>query len=142
MITVRSFVANDLSAFVPIEALEPLDEHNKELLAAMEESELAVTAIKDNVVIGCGGVHPVDEGHGELWFRLSRECLNYKIETVRLIKDGLKIIEENYPFKRLSATIKCCFEQSVNMAERFGFKKMKEVIFEGEQWFIYSKEIS
>ena len=140
MILIRPFKKEDLN-FIPIEALTPVEIDDPELARAMEDSGLSVTGVKDGKVVGCGGVHPVNETTGEVWIRLSQECLNFKIVTLRILKEGMKIIDETYPFEVLTATVKCCFDTSVNLIERFGFKRIKEITQNGEQWFIYSKRI-
>ena len=114
---------------------------DSELAQSIEDSGLAVTGIRNGEIIGCGGVHPVDDIHGELWLRLSRECLKHKIDTLRWLKDGLAIIEETYPFKQLDIAVKCCFEKSIKMIEYLGFKKIQEITHKGKKWFIYSKRV-
>ena len=121
--------------------MTPVDIESEELGIAMEESGLAVTGIKDGKIIGCGGVHPIDEKSGEIWIRLSQECLGYRLGILRLLKAGFKIMEETYPFEVLTATVKCCFGVSVNMIEKFGFERLKEITHKGEQWYIYRKAI-
>ena len=138
---VRPFKVSDLSAFEPLEPLSKSEIDDPELAKAIEDSKLAVTGIRNGVIIGCGGVHPVNDIHGELWLRLSKDCLKHKIDTLLWLKDGLRIIEETYPFKQLDASIKCCFEKSIRMIEYLGFKKTQEVTYDGQQWFIYSKEV-
>jgi len=139
VIYIRPFRVSDLAAFVPIEALTPLEIKDKELAQAIEDSGLAVTGVKNRKIIGCGGVHPINEKTGEVWIRLSQECLDFKIGILRLLKEGMKIMDETYPFEVLTATVKCCFGVSVNMIERFGFERVKKVTKNGARWFIYSK---
>lgn len=140
-IYMRAFKKEDLKAFEPIESLSKDELADPEFAQAVEDSGLAVTAMKDGKPFGCCGVHPVDEVNGELWLRLSKDCLKHKIGTMRWIKEGLKIVEETYPFSQLNASIKCCFEQSIKMIEYLGFKKTQEVIKDGVKWYIYSKRV-
>ena len=109
---------------------------------AIEDSDLSVTGIRDGEVVGCGGVHPIDDFCGELWLRLSKDCLKHKIETLRWLKSGLEIIEETFPFKQLNATVKCDFKQSVRMIEFFGFVAVQELERDGIKWYIYSKRVA
>ncbi len=113
------------------------------LAQAIEDSSLAVTGVRNGKAIGYGGVHPIedDDFNGEVWLRLSPDCLKHKLDTLRWLRDGLKIVEETFPFGQLNATIKCCFGQSIKMIEYLGFKKTQEVIKDGAKWFIYSKRI-
>jgi len=142
LIYVRPFKKEDLLAFNPIEPMAKAEIKDMELAQAIEDSELAVTGVRDGKPIACGGVHPTSQdGLGELWLRLSEDCLSHKIETLRFIKEGLKIIEETYPFEQFTAPIRSCFERSYKMIEYLGFKRVEEVIHEGEQWFIYTKRI-
>lgn len=137
----RTFKASDLSAFVPIEALRPVEIDDPELAKAIEDSGLAVTGVRDGKIIGCGGVHPVDDFLGEAWLRLGKDCLKHKIDTMRWIRDGLKIVEEIYPFKQLNASIRSCFKVSARMVERLGFELVEEKMCDNEKWLIYSKRI-
>jgi hypothetical protein len=141
MIYVRPFKISDFKAFVPIEPFAGPEPVDPEFAQAIEDSGLAVTGIMDGKVIGCGGVHPVNDFHGELWLRLSTDCLKYKYSFARWLKEGLRIIEEDYPFKQLNATIKCCFETSIKMIEHLGFERTQEVEREGQKWFVYSKRV-
>lgn len=138
-IFVRPFVASDLKAFEPMEPLAEPDD--PDFAQAIEDSGLAVTGVRNGKVVGCGGIHPVDDFLGEAWLRLSKDCLKHKIDTMRWIRDGMKIVEEVYPFKQLNAVIKSCFEIGVRMAERLGFELVEEKMFENEKWLIYSKRI-
>ena len=141
MIYIRPFKISDLKAFVPIEPLKESEIKDPELAKAIEDSGLAVTGIRDGKIIGCGGVHPIDDFHGEIWLRLSKDCLKHKIDTMRWLKAGLAIIEETYPFKQLNATIQSCFERSIKMIEYLGFGRTREVTEDDRKWFIYSKRV-
>jgi len=142
LIYVRPFKKEDFLAFEPIEPMAKAEIKDMGLAQAIEDSELAVTGVRDGAVVMCGGVHPIENStHGELWLRLSEDCLEHKLDTIRLIRDGLKIIEETYPFEQLNAVVRCCFEKSVKLVEYLGFKKTQEVTHEDEKWFIYSKRI-
>ena len=136
MIFIRAFKTTDFDAFEPIEKIGLITD--PELAQAIEDSSLAVTGVRNGKVIGCGGVHPVDEFRGEMWLRLSTDCTHFPIETLRWIKEGVKIIEETYPFKQLTAMIKCGFDRSLKLIEHLGFTATG--IEDG--WTIYSKEIN
>ena len=140
-VLVRPFCVSDYTAFVPIEPLTKAEINDTELAQSIEDSGLAVTGIRNGKIVGCGGVHPIDEFHGEMWLRLSEDCLRHKIDTLRWLKCGMKIIEETYPFKQLNATINCCFERSIKMVEWLGFGLTEEIIDNGKKWLIYSKRV-
>ncbi len=143
-IYIRPFKKEDFEAFDPIEPMLESGIKNPEFVQAIEDSKLAVTGVRNGKVFGCAGVHPVkdDDFNGEMWLRLSPDCLNHKLDTLRWIRDGLVIVEETFPFSQLNATIKCCFEQSMKMMEYLGFTKTQEVEHEGMKWAIYSKRIA
>lgn len=132
---IRPFKKSDLGAFEPIE--EGISRFNPELAQAIEDSGLSVTGLREGKIVGCGGVHPIDDEQGEIWLRLSEDCLKYKLDTLRWLSDGLKIIEETYPFKQINATIKCGFEQSIKLAKFLGFVQTRA----GQEWNIYSKRV-
>jgi len=140
-IYIRPFKASDFDAFVPIEPLGMNELNDPVLAKAIEDSNLAVTGIRNGEIIGCGGVHPVDDFHGELWLRLSKTCVEHPIDTLNWLKSGLKIIEETYPFKQLNAAIYACYSKGLKLIEYLGFKKVQEVFYKDKQWFIYSKRI-
>jgi len=141
MIYIRKFKTSDFNEFVPLEPLPNDEIYDPEFAQAIEDSELAVTGVRDGKVVGCGGVHPIDKDNGEMWLRLSEDCLNYKIDTLRWVRDGFEIIEKTYPFKQLSASVRCCFDQSIKLVEYLGFVKTEMRMHKGRPWFIYSKRI-
>lgn len=126
-IFVRPFRATDLAAFVPIEPMGIDELKDPKLAQAIEDSKLAVTGIRNGRIIGCGGVHPIptDSEQGELWLRLSEECLKHKIDTYRWLKSGLKIIEETFPFRQLNAVIQCSYKKGIKLVEHFGFRRVQ-----------------
>lgn len=133
---VRPFKASDLKAFVPLEPLGEDKLAEPKMAKAIEDSGLAVTGIRDGEIVGCGGVHPTkNEEQGEIWFRLSKDCLNHRIDTLRWLKCGLKIIEETYPFKQLNAVILCSYKKGIKLAEHFGFKSVQTK----DDYIIYAK---
>ena len=134
---IRPFQVSDLEAFRPIEPIN--EEFSPELAKAIEDSGLAVTGVGDGKIVGCGGVHPLNEEQGELWFRLSKSCLKHKLDTLRWLRDGLKIIEETFGFRQLNATIKCDFEQSIKLVRYLNFVQTQSLTQDGQKWSIYSK---
>lgn len=141
MIYIRPFKKEDLLAFDPIEPLSLREIKDEEFAQAIEDSKLAITGIRNGEIVGCGGVHPTDDGHGEMWLRLSETCRKFPLDTLRWLKDGMEIVEQTYPFEQLNATIQCCFEKSIRLVEHLGFKRTEEKIYEGKKWLIYSKRI-
>ena len=101
-IYVRPFKKEDLTAF---ESIEPLEETSSEFAQAVEDSGLAITGVRDGTVVGCGGVHPVDDFCGEIWLRLSKNCLEHKLETLKWLRSGLQIIEETFPVSYTHLTL-------------------------------------
>ncbi len=139
---VRAFKVSDLLAFVPIEPLAAKEIKDPELAKAIEDSGLAVTGIRDGEIIGCGGVHPVEDSEdGVIWLRLSRKCMNNPIDTFRWIKSGLKIIEETYPFRQLNATILSKFKRGIKLAEKLGFKQVQTMTEDGRDYIVYAKRV-
>jgi len=136
---VRPFRKSDLSAFEPLEPLMPYERFDSELAQAIEDSDLSVTGVRDGRVIGCGGVHPLGSGQGELWLRLSKSCLKHRLSTLRWLKEGLKIIEEVFPFSQLNAAIRCDFKQGAKLIKFLGFQQTEIKMYEGRRWFIFSK---
>jgi hypothetical protein len=134
---VRQFKKSDLSAFEPIE--EGISKFSPKMAQAIEDSGLAVTGIRDGKIWGAGGVHPIDDEQGELWLRLSKDCLKHRLDTLRWLRDGLKVIEETFGFRQLNATIRCGFEQSIKMIRFMGFVQTQTKTQDGQKWMIYSK---
>lgn len=140
---IRPFKKEDYDAFETIEPIGAVEVQDPEFVQAIEDSGLAVTGIRDGEIVGCGGVHPIEDNdfHGEMWLRLSKSCQDFPIETMRWIKEGMAIIEETYPFKQLNATVKCCFDKSIKMIEYLGFTLTETRKYEGQGWLIYSKRV-
>ena len=139
---VRPFKAKDLKAFKPLERL-PVDDFvdSPELAKAAEKSNLAVTGIRNGKIVGCGGVHPIDDVHGELWLRLSADCVNHKIDTVRWLKCGFDIVCKTFPFRQLNAVIRCDFERGKRLVEWLGLKPVQLMTHEGEKYTVYAKRV-
>ena len=138
-IFIRPFKVPDLTAFDTIESLNSAEINDVELAQAIEDSGLAVTGIRKGRIIGCVGVHPIDEVSGEIWVRLSKECMGFRIETLRLLKEGQKILDETYPFEQLNAVIKPSFRFGIRMAKWLGYKATEKTI---DGYIIYSKRTS
>jgi hypothetical protein len=134
---IRPFKKSDLTAFEPIEQIE--NEFSPEMAQAIEDSGLSVTGIRDGRVVGCGGVHPITKEQGEIWLRLSDDCKKHKLDTIRWLRDGFKIIEETFRFKQINATIRCEFAQSIKLAKLVGFVQTQTKIIDGKKWDIFSK---
>lgn len=141
MIYVRPFRKEDFSAFVPIEPLDVNEAKDPEFVQAIEDSCLAVTGIRNGEIFGCGGCHPLNNEQGELWLRLSKDCLKYKLDTLRWLREGLKIIEEIYPFQQLNAIIRCNFDKSIKLVKFLGFNHTRTITDKGEKWLMFSKLI-
>lgn len=134
---IRPFKKEDLEAFEPIEQIT--SEFSPELAQAIEDSGLSVTGIRNGEIFGTGGIHPIDDEQGELWLRLSKDCLKHRLDTLRWLRDGLKVIEETFGFSQLNATIRCGFEQSVKLVRFLGFVQTQTKTHEGQKWLIFSK---
>jgi hypothetical protein len=135
MILFKDFQVKDLD-FKTVEDISGR-EWSDEFALAVEDSKLAVSGVIGNKVVGCGGVHPIDDFHGELWLRLSEWCLDHKIETIRWLQAGLEIIEKTYPFKQLNASVKEGFCESEKLLKFLGFEDVQ--IKQG--FTIYAKRV-
>ncbi len=136
---VRPFRASDLSAFAPIEPLSTDEIKDSELAKAMEKSNLAITGIRNGKIFGCGGAHPIDDVHGELWLRLSKDCQKHKLDTLRWLKSGFKIIEETFPFKQLNAVIQCNYKNGRKLVEWLGLKQIRFIKKDNKRYAVYAK---
>ena len=139
----REFKVSDYEAFTPIEPLGESEIHDMKFAQAIEDSGLAVTGTRNGEIVGCGGVHPIENEDevGEMWLRLSADCQLFPMDTLRWLKDGLKIIEEVFPFKQLNATISCGFKKSIKMIEYLGFKRVELITTDEQKWAVYSKRV-
>jgi len=138
---IRPFKKSDLGAFEPIEPDTQDKELDPDFAQAIENSGLAVTGLRNGKIFGCGGVHPTSEEQGEIWLRLSKICLQHKIDTLRWLREGLKIIEETFPFRQLNAVIRRDFKQSIKLAKFLGFQQTETKMYEGKKWSIFSKRV-
>jgi hypothetical protein len=140
---VREFKKEDLKAFKTIEQIAEDEEYSDELAQAIEDSHLAITGVRNGKIIGCGGVHPVENNpdHGELWLKLSHDCKKHKIEIIRWLNEGFKIISNVFPFKQLNATLKHDFPESIKLVKFLGLVKTQEFVYDGQKWLIFSKRV-
>lgn len=142
-IYVRPFKQTDLKAFRPIENIKHNEEFSPEMAQVIEDSGLAITGLRNGRIVGCGGIHPLnkEKEQGELWLRLSKECLKYRLDTLRWLREALEIIEETYPFRQLNAAIRSNYSSRVKLVESLGFHKVQSVIYKGKEWFVFSKRV-
>jgi len=63
------------------------------------------------------------EGCGEIWLVLDENTGLSKYETVYFLKEGLKIIEENFGLRRLQARVRANFAGGIRLVEHFGFTR-------------------
>lgn len=137
-IFVRPFKASDLDAFEPVEPITEGDRISPELAEAMEKSDLSVTGIRNGEVVACGGVHPTAVAEqGELWLRLSKVCLEHRMDTLTFLIEGLKIIEKEFPFKQLNAIVRCDFGPSIKLVKFLGFKMIQKK----DEWLVFAKRV-
>jgi len=134
-IYIRPFRASDLGEFVPIEPMKT--DGLQDIAKEIEDSGLAVSGVRNGKVVGCGGVHPVNDEQGELWLRLSSDCLEHRLDTLRWLISGMKIIEDAFPFKQLDLAVLKCFDASIRLVEYLGFKKTQIK----KDHFVYSKRV-
>lgn len=125
MVIVRPFKADDLNEFVPIEPMDKDELKEPKLAKAIEDSGLAITGVKNGKVVGCGGVHPLSDEQGELWLRLSEECLKHRMDTLLWLTDGLEIISETFPFRQLNAVVRKTYKTGIKLVKVFGFKEIQ-----------------
>lgn len=131
---IRPFKKEDLDG---LDAIEGPEMFTDELKQAIEDSGLAATGIKNGKVMGCGGLHPTDMEHAVLWARLSKDCKNHRIESVRFMKAGLEVLESSFSFKQIDAIVKCGFKEGLRLVRFLGFTHTQIV----DGWNIYSKRI-
>jgi len=140
-IYVRPFKKADLNAFKPIENMLDDRKIDPAFAQAIEDSDLSVTGIRNGKVVGCGGVHPVTEEQGEVWLRLSADCLRHRLDTIRWLREGLAIIEKVFPFKQLNAAVRCDFKPAVKLAKFLGFCMTEIRTYKDKRWYIFSKRV-
>lgn len=137
----RPFEKEDLLAIEPIEPISQDKEFSSKMQQVIEDSGLSVTGVKDGKPVICGGVHPLEDDQGEMWLRIGKCCLDYRVSTLRSIQEGLKVIEEAYPFKQLNATIKCSFKAGIRLVKFLGFHLTQTQTHDGVEWLTFSKRV-
>ncbi len=140
LIYIRPFKADDFSAFEPLERIYGEEYDDPKIAKMIEESGLSVTGVAGDVIVGCGGVHPIDENQGELWLRVNKNYAKlHPIELYKWLKAGIRIIEETYPFRQLNAVVKCGYEKGKKFIESFGYKQTQVIKYKNEEHYVYSK---
>ncbi len=139
MIYVRPFKKEDLDGLDSVEGdLAVLGVFDDDLAQVIEESGYSASGIKNGKVVCCGGVHPMSDDHGMLWMRLGSDCLQYKMECIRFVREMLRIFEESFDFKYLESWIRCNFRKAIRLIEFLGFRKTRTE----NEWNIYSKKVA
>lgn len=136
---IRPFKKEDLGA---VGTIEPnLVEFSDAMQQSIEDSGLAVTGTVNGVPIACGGVHPIDDFHGEIWLRLNEWCLRNKKDTLLFLREATQVIENEYPFKQLNVTVKADFKQSVKLVEFLGYERVQEAEHKNQKYYCYAKRV-
>lgn len=118
-----------------------LEEFSDEMQDAIEKSGLAVTGTYKGKPIACGGVHPIDEFHGEIWLRLNPWCLNDRRDTLLFLREAEAVLCKDYPFKQLNATVNAEFKQSLKLIEFLGYSKVEEKVYNNTLYYVYAKRV-
>lgn len=139
-IFVRPFKKEDYYMIDPIEPDTEGRKYKPEFVQAIEESGLSVTGIRNGKVVGSGGVHPMNKEQGELWLQLDKDCLNHRFDTLKWLIEGMKIIEQTYPFNQLFVYI-CNFVTSAKLVKYLGFKLIRVRTVKNDKWLVFSKRI-
>ena len=79
----------------------------------------AVTFIKDDKIIGCGGIHRLWSGVGEAWLILSEHSFECPITIVRQTLRNFKTMINGY--HRIQANVLEGFDRGVQFVNAFGF---------------------
>lgn len=138
MIYIRPFKKEDLDGLDSVEGdMAVLSAFDDDSAQVIEESGYAATGIRNGKIVCCGGIHPMSSDHGMLWMRLGSDCLQYKMESIRFVREALKMFEESFDFKYLESWIRCNFREAIRLIEFLGFRKTRTE----ESWNIYSKKV-
>ena len=120
------------------ECAEPLSP--MEIIRVRKNSGVHLTVTHKRRILACGGIIITGDDEGCVWMRLTKELCKNKIELIRMLKEGLKIVEESFGLSKLRACVKDSFPTGQRFAEHFGFHRTDET-FEsaGTTYRVYRK---
>lgn len=120
------------------DCVEPLSA--MELVRVKKNSGVHLTLTHKKKILACGGIIITNEDEGCVWLRLTQDICKNKIDLIRMLKAGQKIIEESFGLKKLCAYVKDSFPVGRRFAEHFGFHRTDET-FEsaGHTFRVYTK---
>lgn len=116
------------------------DDHIRELAQYRENNGQCLTAIVNDVIVGCGGIDLIWKGVGEVWVFLSYEVDKYPIRAYEVIKEGLdKLIKDNNLW-RAEAWGRIGFDKAHTLFRHLGFKPegiAKKRGYDGTDYILY-----
>ena len=79
----------------------------------------AMTFIRDDKIVGCGGIHRLWKGVGEAWLILGDDVFQYSVVSARHIVRLFKGMVTD--FHRIQAHVLNGFDKGTQLAESIGF---------------------
>lgn len=101
----------------------PLEEAVKGYPDFPVPKENCYTGLVDGKIIGVYGVTVLWEGVGELWLILTKDVLNFKVETYKRLKQCVEELIGNCNLRRTQAVVRTDFPQAIKMMEHLGFER-------------------
>ncbi len=136
MITMRKMTESDLE-YVLANALDP----NVRTCQDRIPTQPAYTAVKNDVILGVGGINWFWPKVGEIWLILTKDVQSCPIESYRTIRRIFEIVTKQNDFKRLQAVARTNWREAVRIVEKLGFTRegtMKKYCPNGDDVYMYS----
>jgi len=93
----------------------------KKIIKSYAQISVSWMAIKNEKLIGVGGIFPIWQGLGQAWIFLNKETRQYKKVIFEAIKRYLSLAEKNYSQIQILCLAKN--QEVTNLVEHLGFKK-------------------
>lgn len=109
--------------------MRDLDKRMLEMAGNWEEKLLntmalgrTMTGMKDDIILGCGGILPLWEGVAEGWLLTADEIEQYPLAFHKLVRQFISEAEEALNLHRIQIFVWSEFETSIEWVKRLGFE--------------------
>lgn len=105
----------------------------------IEKRSVAVTAIEDGKIMGCGGITFISDTEGLIWVKVSKKCRKAAYTWARTIRETYTAMVDSIGEIKISTYIVKGFCKGDKLARMIGLKKTGEFQeYKGNIYYKYS----
>tara|TARA_B100000470_G_scaffold200007_1_gene171383 strand:- start:172 stop:639 length:468 start_codon:yes stop_codon:yes gene_type:complete len=83
----------------------------------------SVSVVRNGYLLGAGGIFPIWDGLGEAWVLPSTTVQNHKRMFVKLIRENMERMGDEFAFRRIQATARADAPKARRFLEFLGFER-------------------